>query len=74
MNISEKVYVKQGIRYKVIPEEGHVVIIVTNPKTGKKKVCECDFPYSFRDGYNEQDVAMIHSIINDFVRELKKNE
>lgn len=71
MHIKDESKTEHGVNWKISFNANEITIIARSLKTGRSKVCEYECPYSYRDGYNEDDVLEVYRIIEDFVKELK---
>lgn len=74
MHVHDEIKTKHGIRWVIRFDHGHVSIIVRNLTTGERRISERDYSFSFRDGYNVDDVLEIYRELDEYIEELSHGE
>lgn len=71
MHIKNEEKTEYGVHWKITFDNGMITIIAKNLTTGRRKVCEYECPYNFRNGYNDQDIIEIYRLVEEFVEGLR---
>lgn len=66
MRISNEQKVEDGISWKINFNNGHIVIVAHDLITGKRKLCEYDCNFNYRDGWQDQDIIEAYRIVDEF--------
>lgn len=70
MHTKDETKIERGVSWKLRFGHGQIFIVAISLASGRRKVCEYECPFNYRDGYSVDDVLEVYRIIDSFVEDL----